>query len=78
LDELLDRETQSWAFIDEPSDDTVKPLCSAGVDWIWVAQPRTATTAWEPWGETVLVTADVAVVRINPGTCAAAMDTVGS
>lgn len=67
--ELLQRETQTWQFIDSPSAESVAPLCSASVRWLWVDPTKTEATSWEPWATTEIVQPDAVIARINPETC---------
>lgn len=46
---IAEREAQSWAFINEPSESSFAPLCAAGVTWIWVDTDRAAQVSWEPY-----------------------------
>ena len=68
---LLEREKQTWAFIDGPSTDTAAPLCAAGVQWLWVDPTRTKQRDWAPLA-TVAFQNDAAIVlRFNPKACRA-------
>jgi hypothetical protein len=67
---LLDREAESWAFIDGPSAANVLPLCAAGVSWVWVDPTRTEIKDWEPWATVVSVESDVVILRLNSAACA--------
>jgi len=69
IDELLARERASWTFINEPSAVAVQPLCSAGVDWIWVDPRRTGTTDWGPWANVASRAPDVVILRVEPDAC---------
>jgi hypothetical protein len=70
-EELLLREQQSWAFIDEPSAETLRPLCRAGVRWLWVDLGRTEARDWFPYAVTVEQNEDTAVAEIDPDACSA-------
>ncbi len=63
------REQQSWAFIDQPTRQTVAPLCQAGVRWVWVDPRRTSTSDWSPFAATVLNAPDVIVLRVEASAC---------
>jgi hypothetical protein len=67
--ELFEREKQSWAFIDAPSQTTVQPLCEADVRWLWIDPAKTQTRSWEPWATTEITKPDVIVARLNPAAC---------
>ena len=69
LPELLRRERASWAFIDAPSDQTVAPLCAAGVDWLWVDPARTGTRDWLPYAAIAYRATDVILLRLDQGSC---------
>lgn len=69
LDELLARERASISFIDTPRMTVAKELCADGVRWVWVDPARTSTSSWEPFAKTMVTSADVAILRINPSAC---------
>lgn len=69
LDEVIRREEASWAFIDAPSAATVGPLCSDGVQWIWVDPTRTDTRAWVPYASVAHETADATILRLDRSAC---------
>lgn len=66
---LLQREAQSWAFIDEPSAVTAAPLCEAGVTWLWVDPTRTPVRDWMPFAESVYTNDSVEVLSLGGGQC---------
>jgi hypothetical protein len=66
---LLDREANSWAFIDSPTAQTLAPLCADGVDWVWVDNARTSARTWEPFATVTFATPDTTILRINPSAC---------
>ena len=66
---LLDRERDSWGFIDSPSAATVSPLCAAGVAWLWVDPERTGIRDWEPYATLVVEKPDVFILKVNPSAC---------
>ena len=68
---LLEREAQSWAFINEPSDLTAAPLCDAGVTWLWVDPARTEVRDWKPYATVELTNDAVIVLRLDPEACPA-------
>ena len=65
----LNRERESWAFINTPSADTVAPLCRAGVVWLWIDPSRTSARDWMPYATVVWQEADVIIARINTSAC---------
>ncbi|MCX6432177.1 MAG: hypothetical protein NTX29_05135, partial [Actinobacteria bacterium] len=67
--ELLTREVASWEFINNPSAESVAPLCAAGVDWVWVDPARTTARTWEPYATIAVDEADAIVLRVNPSAC---------
>jgi len=75
IETLLERERQSWAFIDSPSPETWEPLCNAGVTHLWIDPARTGSSKWNDWGDILLDTQEVILVEIKsqePGKCAEA------
>ena len=69
LPDVLLREGLSWEFIDNPSEESLKPLCEAGVRWLWVAQPRTATIIWAPWAEVAFTSKGVVILELPEADC---------
>lgn len=69
VEPALIREAESWAFINTPSEDTVAPLCAAGIDWIWVDTGLTQARDWEPWAQIVVRESDVTVLSLNQSRC---------
>lgn len=63
------REAESWAFIDQPSEETMAPLCTAGVTWVWVDPSRTAAREWEPFAGVLWKADDVIILRLNSSAC---------
>lgn len=70
LPDVLLREERSWDFIENPSEETLQPLCEAGVRWLWVAQPRTATVDWAPWADVAFTSDGVVILELPAATCA--------
>ena len=66
---LLEREEQSWAFIDEPSAATAAVLCDAGVRWVWVRPDATAARDWRPFAEIAWQADDVIVLQLTSAAC---------
>jgi len=69
VEPALVRESESWAFIDSPSTETLHPLCEAGIDWIWVDTERTDTREWDPWAQIVFQEPDVMLLSLNTSQC---------
>lgn len=69
VDELRTREQQSWAFIDDPSEQTLAPLCDASVRWLWIDLERTERRDWAPYAIVVLQTPDTMVAEIDARVC---------
>ena len=67
---LLEREAQSWAFIDDPSAATAAPMCAAGVTWLWVDPTRTAVRDWQPYATVELANEAVVILSLDPASCA--------
>ena len=68
---LLEREKQSWAFIDGPSAATAAPLCTAGVRWLWVDPTRTKQRDWAPIATVAFQNESAIILRLDPQACAA-------
>ena len=66
---LLERERQSHEFIDTPTGDGARALCSSGIRWLWVDPSRTETRSWTPFADIVMQAGDVIVLRMTAGTC---------
>jgi hypothetical protein len=69
LGDVLDRERISLDFINSPSAQTFGPLCSVGVDWLWVDRARTAISDWAPFAEVAQDFGDTLILRTNPTAC---------
>ena len=69
VEPALVKESESWAFIDSPSMETLQPLCEAGIDWIWVDTERTDTREWDPWAQIVFQEPDVMLLTLNTSQC---------
>lgn len=66
---VLDRERQEWFFIDQPSAAHLDPLCTAGVNWIWVDPLRTQQRSWEPFATIVFENQDAIILKPNSSQC---------
>ena len=69
IPEIQRREVQSWAFIDQPSQSNLSPLCAAGVHWIWVDSNRSTHGEWEPFARAVVEHPGVTILEINQSLC---------
>jgi len=67
--EIQRREAASWAFIDNPSEVTVEPLCQAGVRWIWVDPQRAASENWRPFADERFSRDDVVILELSHSSC---------
>ena len=65
----LQREAQSWDFIEEPTAGTTAPLCSAGVDWLWVDPTRTEVRDWSPFATVAYENEAVVVLALDASAC---------
>jgi hypothetical protein len=61
---LVQREQDSWGFIDGPTEATAAQLCADGVRWIWVDPERTAIEDWSPWASIAQSGPGVTVLRL--------------
>ena len=68
---LIDREAQSWAFINGPTEQTAKPLCDSGVKWLWVDPTRTGTRQWAPFANRAYSNEAATILQLNVRACAA-------
>jgi len=68
---LIDREAQSWAFINGPTAQTAKPLCDSGVKWLWVDPTRTGTRQWAPFANIAYSNEAATILQLNVRACAA-------
>ncbi len=67
--QLLEKESDVWAFIKDPSPENLRPLCEAGVRWIWVDPARTEPTDWSPFAKTTIEAPTDSVLAIDPDAC---------
>jgi len=66
---LLQRERESLDFITSPSTITLAPLCSAGVDWLWVDPRRVTSGAITDFASTEFSSESAVILRLLPGSC---------
>ena len=69
VDLALQRERESWDFIDSPSAATADPLCAAGVDWVWVDPRKTQARDWTPFADVVWESPEVIILEIRQSAC---------
>jgi len=69
VDRALERERDSWDFIDSPSLSSVEPLCAAGVDWVWVDTRKTPIRNWEPFATLAWESPEVFILKIDQSAC---------
>jgi len=69
VDLALERERDSWDFIDSPSLSSVAPLCAAGVDWVWVDTRKTPIRNWEPFATLAWESPEVFILKIDQSAC---------
>ena len=67
--EIQRRDAESHAFINSPSTETLQPLCTAGVTWLWIDRERAATDSWLPYATTVWESPDVIIARVDDSQC---------
>lgn len=69
IDEIKRREDASWDFIADPSRETVRPLCDAGVRWIWVDPSLTEVRDWAPFAPVRFERSDVLILELDSSLC---------
>jgi len=67
--ELIARDDEIWRFVNSPSAMNAAPLCSAGVDWIWIDPQETAVQLWEPFASVVYSNSAAVILRLAPDVC---------
>ncbi len=68
--ETVTREHHSWDFINDPSRKSLKPLCDAGIKWLWVDPTRRTTRNVETEGQPTYTNSDVTVIDLGQRVCA--------
>jgi hypothetical protein len=68
-DLLLERESASYAFIDQPSAASVAPLCEAGVRWVWIDPTRTQNVDWTGFMSVSFEDEGVIIGKLDPSLC---------
>ena len=67
--EILRHDVEVWDFIQGPSSATLKPLCDAGVDWIWVEPSEAKIRNWLPHATTAFANSDAIILKVSPTAC---------
>lgn len=67
--ELLRHDAEVWDFIQGPSSAAIKPLCEAGVDWIWVEPSESKVRDWLPYATTAFANSDAIILKVSPTAC---------
>ena len=65
LPTLLDRERVVWNAVRQPSQESMRPLCVAGVEWVWIDPLRSGDEIWRDLGDVAFERADVALVDMR-------------
>jgi hypothetical protein len=64
-DKVLDRARDTLVFIDSPSAQSLLPLSSANVSWVFVDKELTKQTNWEPWARVEFENDESFVLRVD-------------
>ena len=66
---LLEREADSYGFVNAPSAAAAAPLCEAGVRWVWIDPNRTENADWSGFVKIGYQDDNVIVGELNPALC---------
>jgi hypothetical protein len=66
---LLEREVDSYGFVNAPSVATAAPLCEMGVRWVWIDPNRTENADWSGFLRISYEDDSVIVGELNPALC---------
>ena len=66
---LLQRERDSWTFIDTPSQVAFETMCTRDIEWLWIDPMRAQVRDWEPFARVVFKNASVLVLKVNREAC---------
>ena len=66
---LLEREADSYGFVNAPSAAAAVPLCEAGVRWVWIDPNRTENADWSGFVTIGYQDDNVIVGELNPALC---------
>ena len=69
LQSIMDRESISLEFANNPSDISAANLCNSGVTWAWIDPRRTSTRNWEPYATIQFSSPDAILLKFNPSEC---------
>jgi hypothetical protein len=67
--EILRHDAEVWDFIQRPSAATIRPLCDAGVDWIWVEPSESMIRDWLPYATTAFTNNDAIILKVSQTAC---------
>jgi hypothetical protein len=67
--EILRHDAEVWDLIQSPSAATIRPLCDAGVDWIWVDPSESKVRDWLPYATTAFANNDAIILKLAPEAC---------
>jgi len=62
---LIERERASLTFIQQPTEESWSPLCTAGVRYLWIDLSRPAADAWLPWAAVADVFGDTVILQVT-------------
>jgi hypothetical protein len=63
---LVERERASLTFIQQPSEESWRPLCEEGVRDLWVDRSRQAADSWLPWADVAQSFGDTVILQVTP------------
>jgi hypothetical protein len=66
---LLAREAATFAFLDQPSAATARPLCEEGVRWVWIDPRRTLDSNWQDYAEIRFSSDEVLIGELDQTLC---------
>ena len=69
VDLALQREQESWEFIDSPSASSAEPLCNAGVEWLWIDPRKTEARDWSPFATIVWESPEALILEFDLSAC---------
>ncbi|MDO9484492.1 MAG: hypothetical protein Q7K25_00300 [Actinomycetota bacterium] len=69
LQSIMDRESISLEFANNPGVQTAANLCNSGVTWFWIDPRRTATRNWLPYATIEFNSPDAIVLKFDQSAC---------
>ncbi|MDP2014510.1 MAG: hypothetical protein Q8L05_09830, partial [Actinomycetota bacterium] len=69
LQSIMDRETISLEFANNPGVQTAANLCNSGVTWVWIDPRRTTTRDWSPFASIQYRSPDAILVKFDLSAC---------